>query len=292
MKVGLLTPEIEEWHVLQLIKHLRRRNVEHLIINPTKFVGYTLDKIEVLESNVKISNIDALIVRRVPGGSLERVIFRMDILHLLEDLGTKVINSPSSIERTVDKYLTAVLLKREGIPVPPTIAVENFRDAMDAFRRLRGDVVIKPLFGSFGIGIVRITDEDTAYRVFKAINLARGVFYLQKFIPHGNEDLRVFIVGDEIVAAMKRVGESWKTNIAQGGIPKRVNLTSEIEEISIKAAKILGLEYTGVDLIEGEDGKIYVTELNSTPAWRGLQEVSETDIAERIVDYVVRSIRR
>ena len=137
----------------------------------------------------------AVIVRAIPGGSLEQVIFRVDALHRLARLGVAVINSPRCIERTVDKYFTSTLLEDAGLPTPRTRVCERFDDALAAFEALGGDVVVKPLFGSEGRGIVRVSDPDLAYRTCRALELTRSVFYLQEFVPHGGRDIRAFVVG-------------------------------------------------------------------------------------------------
>ncbi|MER3458633.1 MAG: hypothetical protein C4309_08425, partial [Chloroflexota bacterium] len=148
----------------------------------------------------------------------EQIIFRMDALHRLEHIGVRVVNSPAAIERTVDKYYTSFLLADAGIPTPRTLVTEDFEAALAAFRELGGDVIVKPLFGSESKGMVRVSDEDVAYRLFRTLELGRHIYYyyLQKYIPHGHEDIRAFVVGERVVAAMRRRGNGWKTNFSQG----------------------------------------------------------------------------
>src|SRR6201999_1089349 len=120
---------------------------------------------------------DAVIVRGIPRGSLEQVIFRVDALHALV---VPVINSPSAIERTIDKFLASALLARAGLPTPRTIACERAEDALDAFDERGGGVIVKPLCGAMGAGMTRVDDRDVAYRVFRALELERAVYYLQE----------------------------------------------------------------------------------------------------------------
>ena len=145
--------------------------------------------------NQTLDDCHALLVRTIPGGSLEQIIFRMDALHCLEKRGVYLFNPPKVVERTVDKYYTTSLLATAGLPTPPTVVTENYSEAMVAFAELGEDVVVKPLFGSLGRGMVRVTDPDTAHRVFRALDLGRYVYYLQQFVPHDNQDLRVFVLG-------------------------------------------------------------------------------------------------
>jgi RimK family alpha-L-glutamate ligase len=240
---------------------------------------------EVDGGGIPLSEYDLLLVREVPGGSLEQVIFRMDALHQLENAGLRVVNSPYSIEKMVDKYYTLSLLQQAGLHVPETRVTEGFTEAMEAFQTLGGDVVVKPLFGSRGVGMVRVTEADTAGRVFRALQLGGYVYYLQQFIPHNNRDQRVMVIGEECVAAMERVADSWKTNVAAGARPVYTEVTPEVREVCLRAARTLGADYCGVDLLRSEAGELYILEVNSMPAWQGLQEVTAFNIADRIVEY-------
>jgi RimK family alpha-L-glutamate ligase len=149
-----------------------------------------------------LDSCDAVIVRGIPRGSLEQVIFRVDALHALVERGVTCVNGPRVIERTVDKFLASALLARAGMPTPRTIACERPEDALDAFEELGGDVIVKPLFGSMGAGMTRVDDVDIAYRVFHALALERAVYYLQEALPHGGRDLRAFVIGGRVLAAI------------------------------------------------------------------------------------------
>lgn len=241
-------------------------------------------------STVPLDDFDAVVVRSVPGGSLEQVIFRVDLLHRLENAGVKVINSADCIEKTVDKYYTSTLLEDHGVPTPRTVVTERFEEAMDAYREM-GDVIVKPLFGSMGLGMVRISDEDTAHRVFRAWQACRYVYYIQEYIAHDNWDIRAFVIGSRVAAAMKRSSDSWKTNISRGGIAEPFTLSPEQERLCLKAASALGAAYLGVDFLVDRRGFSHVIEANSVSGWRGLQQVSGLDIACEMAKHVLRCTR-
>ncbi|MBI4731638.1 MAG: RimK family alpha-L-glutamate ligase [Chloroflexi bacterium] len=278
----------EAWHSRALLRALKKRKVETLFANVNRLQARLGSPLEVLSENIPLSRFERALVREVPGGSLEQIIFRMDALHQLENTGMKVFNSPYAIEKMVDKYYTLSLLQSAGLPVPETLVMEGTDEAFNAYHRLGGDVVVKPLFGSRGVGMVRVSDAETAGRVFKALQLGSYVYYLQKFIPHGNRDLRVLVVGGECVASMERIADSWKTNIAAGGQPVAYKPSNDVREASLKAAQILGAEYCGVDLLRSTSGDLFILEVNSMPAWEGLQQVTHFDIAERIVNHCLR----
>lgn len=292
MKIGILGNDGKEWHIQRLLGELRRRGAEAYVFPATRLVSRIGAEPKVSVKGYMIEDYDAVIVRRMPGGTAERVFYRMDALHMLEEYGVYVINPALSIEKSVNKYYTSALLEKAGIMSPRTVVTESFTESMRAFEELGGDVVVKPLFGSLGAGITRLTDGDIAYRVFRALESTQSVFYIQEFIPHGNKDIRAFVIGDEVVASMKRVGAGWKTNISSGAAPEPYEASDEEVETSLKAAETLGLEYTGVDLMRSEDdGTLYTLEVNSTPGWEGLQKVTTVDIAERLVEYVLEQLR-
>lgn len=236
--------------------------------------------------DLDLDSYDAILVRIIPRGSLEQTIFRMDALHLLEERGIRVLNRAKAIERTVDKYYTSGLLAQAELLTPRTVVCERCDDALNAFVALGSDVVVKPLFGSMGLGIVRIENEDLAYRVFKALELERAVYYLQEFIPHRGRDIRAFVLGDRVLASMERISDNWRTNFARGAECRFVSLTPTQEELCLRAARAVGAEYAGVDLLPVSNGDSYILEVNGIPGWKGLQATSEIDIAAEIVNYL------
>jgi ribosomal protein S6--L-glutamate ligase/tetrahydromethanopterin:alpha-L-glutamate ligase len=247
--------------------------------------GATVGNINILK------DLSAMVIRPIGRGSLDEIIFRMDLLHRLQRQGMLIINPPLSIERSVDKYHTLTLLEENGLPVPRTVVTENVGEAVKAFHELGGDVVIKPVFGSRGIGSTRVSDADVAERLFRAIVFYHGVLYLQEYIAHGLSDVRAFVVGKRVIAAMHRVASNWKTNVSLGAKPVSLNPGKEIEGLSVKAAATVGCMVAGVDILESENGPV-VIELNSQPGWRGLQSVTNVNIAEEIVKFVVSEIRK
>ena len=287
MKVGIIATDRSEWHVQRLTETLEERGAEAYFLPATRLRSAVGLKPKVSVRGYALDDYDAVIVRKVPGGTPEQVFYRMDVLHRLEDLGVCVVNPAESIERAVDKYYTSTLLEDAGLPTPRTVITESSNEAMEAFEELGGDVVVKSLFGSLGAGMTRLSDPEVAYRVFKALELTRSVYYLQEFIPHGGEDVRAFVVGGEVVASMKRRSDDWKTNLSAGGRAEPFELGEDLAELSLRATEAIGLEYSGVDLLRSEvDGRAYVVELNSTPGWEGLQSVSEADIAGRLLDHI------
>ncbi len=291
LKVGIIASDRREWHVQQLTAELKGRDIEAYMLPATRFLSRVGIEARVSVRGYPLDDYDAVIVRRVPGGTAEQVFYRMDVLHRLEDMGIYVINPADAIEIAVDKYYTSARLEDAGIRTPRTVVTERFEEATSAFEELGGDVVVKPLFGSLGMGMTRISDPDVAYRVFRALDMAQSVYYLQEFVPHGNRDIRAFVIGGEVVASMLRVSDDWKTNISAGGRAEPHDLEEELCELSLRATETIGLEYSGVDLLLSErDDGVYVVELNSTPGWQGLQTVTDRDIAGALVDHILAKL--
>jgi RimK family alpha-L-glutamate ligase len=228
----------------------------------------------------ELDGCDAVIVRGIPRGSLEQVIFRVDVLHALVARGVTVVNGPRALERTIDKFLASALLARAGVPTPRTIACERCEDALEAFDELGGDVIVKPLFGAMGAGMTRVDDPDVAYRVFHALELERAVYYLQETLP-ADRDLRAFVVGGKVLAAIERVGSGWRANLARGARAQAAELSAEQERMCLAATEALGADYAGVDLL-GD----HVLELNGIPGWHGLQNATGTEVAPALVAHL------
>jgi len=243
------------------------------------------------QANASPVDAEAVVARIIPNGSLEQIIYRVDALHWIEDHGIPVINSPRAIERSVDKFYTTAVLQQAGLPVPETVVCERADDAMVAIRRLLGDggeVIIKPIFGSMGHGLVRIADAELAWRVVRPLEQMRSVFYVQRAIDHGGRDIRLFVVGDRVIGAIERTAAAgdWRTNVSRGGVARPIDAQAEWRDYALRAAQAIGADYAGVDLLQAPGGDAFVLEVNGIPGWEGLQSATGIDVASAIVDQV------
>ena len=292
MKFGIVTRNPNAYSSAQLRMALEKRGIPHVCFSfpwLVARVGYR-PYLKVRDVDV-LKDLNALIIRPIGRGSLEEVVFRMDLLYRLERLGFYVVNPPEAIEHCVDKYDLLAILEDNGVPVPKTAVTEDPDEALKAFHELGGDVVVKPIFGSRGIGSTRLTDPEVAYTVFRAITFYHGVIYLQEFVPHGCSDIRAFVVGSQVVASMRRVANSWKTNYSQGARPEPIKLDGQMEELAVKSAELIKCKIAGVDILESPRGPL-VVEVNSQPGWRGLQSVTRVNIADAIVDFVLSELKK
>lgn len=230
---------------------------------------------------------DAVLVRSIAAGSFEAVTRRLGVLHALGGLGVPVWNPAAAVERCVDKSTTTFVLQRAGVPTPPTFAVEGLAAAQAiAARELpQARLVLKPLFGAQGRGI-RMIETVADLPPEEEID---GVYYLQHYVERQGppfRDFRVFVCASKAVAMMSRRGVSWITNVNQGGVPEEVAAEDRamLERLAAAAAKAVGARFAGVDIIKADDGTAFVLEVNSMPAWSGLQTVVETNIAGAVAD--------
>lgn len=236
--------------------------------------------------DTNLTRVDALLVRCMPPGSLEQVVFRMDALAQLELCGVPVINSPKSMEAAIDKYLATARLQQAGLATPATAVCQTASQAQNFFAELGGDVVVKPLFGGEGRGITRVSDPSVASRVFKALEQIGAVIYLQQFVPHNGADLRLLVVGERIFGMRRCNHEDWRTNVSRGARTEPLEVTSDLAELARRAAAAVGAEIAGVDLLPGLDGRLYALEVNAAPGWKALAKTTGVDIAGKVLEYV------
>ena len=233
---------------------------------------------------------DAILVRTMPPGSLEQVIFRMNALYLYERSGGLVLNCARSIEIAVDKYLSLALLAQLNLAVPETIVCQTSEEALTAYDQLGGDVVMKPVFGGEGRGITRISDPALAIRAFRMLEQLEGVIYLQKFIAHDGSDIRVFVLGDKTFSMRRQNLHDWRTNISLGGQGHPYEASREVLKLARQAAAAVQAEIAGVDIVFTPEGTPVILEVNAVPGWRGLAKVTEVDISLKVTRYLAQRI--
>lgn len=267
------------WHVRDLVRAAEANGHQAAVVD-LRTVGAG-----VAATWDMLSGFDAVVVRSIPAGSLEQVVFRMDVLHRLRAAGVPVLNPPAALETCVDKYLACARLEAAGVPVPATVVVQDAGEALKAFAALGGDVVVKPLFGSEGQGMTRVSEPEIAWRVFHALARAGSVLYLQRFVRHPGWDLRVLVLGGRVLGAMRRRNTGWRTNVAQGGAAERVELADAERELALRAAAAVAAPLAGVDLLPGPAGEWYVPEVNAAPGWRALAGVTGIDVAGAVVRF-------
>jgi tetrahydromethanopterin:alpha-L-glutamate ligase len=280
-----------DWHARELTRALASLGARAV---PFRLSAALLDtsakfglKIRGFESGLP----DAVIVRAISGGTFQAVTMRLGILHALRELGVPVWNDARAVERCVDKSTTSFLMARAGIPTPSTWTIESLESARAiAQRELRhGPLVLKPLFGSQGRGLQLIFSIED----LPPPDVVAGVYYLQRFVGverDGFRDLRLLVLKGRVAAAMVRHADKWITNVKQGGRPVATVPDARVKALALATAEAVGADFAGIDIVRDAEGRPFVLEANSMPAWRGLQRVTQANIATMIARELVGSL--
>ena len=228
---------------------------------------------------------------------LERCVSYFRGLHFtacLEFLGVPVINSFEVANNCGNKMITSLLLKKHNIPTPKTYFSFSSEAALENLEKTGYPMVIKPVVGSWGRGVMPLKDRDTADAIIEVRELSDGpldrIYYLQEMVNRPPRDIRVIVVGDQVVAAMYRTSSgSFKTNIALGAEPVVCEITKELEDVCMKAAKAVGGGILGVDVMEDKKRGLVVHEVNNTVEFKGLAKVAKKDIPKEMIDFAIKS---
>lgn len=221
----------------------------------------------------------------------EQFSYRIWAVRALELSGVYVMNPILNWLIASDKFASLMILSRNGLPVPDTVVSENMFVAYNAVREF-GNAVVKQLRGAMGFGVFQVGDADVAMHIFSYLVNLNKPMYVQRYLEKlGSGDYRVVVVGDEVVGAEFRRSSTWKSNVAQGARPEPAKVTPELEELSIKAIKALGLDYGGVDIAETKDG-YYILEINPTLSWQGFKRATGKNPATYIIKYLLNKIKR
>jgi RimK family alpha-L-glutamate ligase len=289
--VGLVGDRAD-WHTRELAAALAARGVGTARIR-LELCGFAIPSV----SGLRIDGLgerlpDAVVIRSMSGGTFEAVTLRLGVLHALRERGVVVWNDARSIERCVDKSMTSFLLARAGIATPATWATASYQEALQIAQReaAHGPLVLKPLFGSQGRGLKLIRKGEDLPQPPDAPG---GVWYLQRFVGverDGFHDFRVLVLQGRVVAAMQRHSHHWITNVKRGGRPVAAVVNDDMNALAVAAAAAVGADFAGVDIIYGADGRPLVLEVNSMPAWSGLQKVTPVRIAAIFADALTATL--
>ena len=291
MKKVLILTDKKGWHFQQLKQSLIKNDIPVESINISKLIIATDSKnTKILREDDSEVNVSDVIVRYIPGGSLEEIVTYLNILRVFKNQGVNVINTAESIETTVDKSLTSIILKNNNILTPKTWIIRGKNKSIEFAQELlkKHVLIYKPLFGSQGDNIKKINKPSD----IKNINNTSNVYYLQEFISiEPNHDYRVLIIKNKnkkFSYSMARYGNSFVNNFSKGGKCVSIPFNKEIINTAFKSAEALNIPFCGVDLIK-KDNLVYVIEANSIPAWKGIQTTTNDIVSDKIVEIFIKS---
>jgi RimK family alpha-L-glutamate ligase len=291
-----LVGEPAGWHMGRLAAAIAARGHDAAMVRWSEFSAEVATDAPGI-GPAAVAEADVVVVRGMPGTSppqdrLEEVVFRMDLLARIAAAGTPVVNAPRALEIAIDKYLSLDLLSTAGLPVPRTVVLQDSREIGPTLERLGGEGVLKPLFGSRGRGLERLSLAAGPAPPLAGPDRGR-VFYLQEFVPNAGFDVRILVVGDRLFAIRRiaRAGD-WRTNVSLGGRPEPFDPPVAWSDMARRAAAALGAEVAGVDLLPATDGRVLVLEVNAVPGWRGLEAATGADVTGVVARHVEMAAKR
>ena len=307
------------WHLGELQSAATRQGAELFFADYESLTGQTDAQITystALCENVhvehamlmRLDEFDAILTRTMPPGGTEQIVFRLAVMHdeyyrrSRAGGAASFINPPAALELAIDKYATLTRAARMGILTPATIVTQSRSEAMQAFDRLGGDVVVKPIFGGEGRGVMRIRDAELAWTTFSTLQQLGSVFYVQQFcgaavdartgdrtglggsVGLGGSDVRLLVIGPHIHAIRRTSESDFRTNVRAGGRSEVVPLTEAWRELAERVCREFGLTFAAVDLIEtNHSGDVRLMEVNAIPGWKSAQTAIKESIAEQII---------
>ena len=281
VKNVIIFSDSHDWHSNQLKKELKKLKCNVFCLTLNDCFIKTNSKNNIFIPGFSKNLPDGCFIRTIGKGTFQQITRRLTILHALKKLKVVLFNNVNCIEKTTDKSMTTFLLSHNKINTPDTWVPEKLIEAKKILKKLKKKKlhgIWKPLFGSQGKGLKIIKNN-------KLKKNKEQVYYLQKLedIKIKSErkwqDFRILVCNNKVIASMIRENKKKITNIGQGGKPFSFNPSEEIKEISIKASKLVNADYAGIDLIKDKYGNFKVIEINSIPAWKALQKVTNKNIA-------------
>ncbi len=290
MKLGILSTAPKAYSTRRLRQAAEERGHTVKVLNTLRFT-IDLEKTEpdlYFRSKI-LTEYDAVLPRI--GASI--TYFGTAVVRQFEQMDVYTPNTANGITNSRDKLRSMQILSRHDIGIPHTAFVRDRADVLPAIERLGGaPIVIKILEGTQGIGVILAESTKVAEAIIETLQSAKQNVLLQRFVKESKgKDIRALVVGDTVVAAMRRVaqGDEFRSNVHRGGLAERVELEPIYEQTAVRAAQIMGLRIAGVDMLEGADGP-QVMEVNSSPGLEGIEGATKLDIAGAIVEHIANQV--
>ena len=292
MKIGILSTNRNLYSTKRLVEATKERGHEVLVINHKQcYMNITSHNPSVHWKGEKIEGVDAIIPRI--GASVS--FYGTAVVRQFEMMGVYSLNESVAITRSRDKLRASQLLARKGIGLPVTGFANSPNDTEDLLKIAGGaPVVIKLLEGTQGVGVVLAETKKAAESVIEAFRGLGANFMVQEFIKEaGGADIRCFVIGDKVVASMKRQGKEgeFRSNLHRGGTAKLIKITPEERSTAVRSARAMGLNVAGVDLLRSNHGPV-VMEVNSSPGLEGIENATGKNIAGMIIEFIEKNAKK
>lgn len=286
MKLAILSRALGSYSTQRLRIAALDRGHDVKVLNTLRFgIDLTGDEPDLQFRGKRLSHYDAILPRI--GNSI--TYFGTAVVRQFEQMDVYTPNTSNGIANSRDKLRATQILSRHQIGMPGTTFVRDRADVVPAIERVGGaPVVVKLLEGTQGIGVILAPDIKVAEAIIETLQSTQQNVLIQRFVKESRgRDIRALVVGDRVVAAMRRVaqGDEFRSNVHRGGVVEPVELTPAFEEAAVRSAQIMGLRVAGVDLLEGNEGPL-VMEVNSSPGLEGIERATQLDIAGSIIDFI------
>ena len=286
MKLGILSCSAKCYSTKRFAEAAKQRGHSVKVINTMKLaIDLQQGSPDLYYRQKQLDRLDAVLPRI--GASL--TYFGTAVVRQFEQMDVFSVNSSAGISNSRDKLRSMQIFSRHHVGIPATTFVREKKDVLPAIQRVGGaPVIIKLIEGTQGIGVLLAESEKSAEAIIELLQSQKQNVLIQKFVAESKgKDVRAFVVGDEVVGAMRRVaqGQEFRSNVHRGGLTERVELDDNYRETAVRAAQIMGLKVAGVDMLEGKDGP-QIMEVNSSPGLEGIEKCTQLDIAGSVIDYI------
>ena len=290
MKLGILSCGPNSYSTRRLVEAAKQRNHTVRVLNTLKFAIDLQQGVPDLYYRQKaLSTYDAVLPRI--GASI--TYYGTAVVRQCQEMDIFCANTAAGITNSRDKLRSLQILSRHHVGIPRTTFVRDKKDVLPAIERVGGaPVVIKLIEGTQGIGVLLAESTKSAEAIIELLQSQKQNVLIQKFVAESKgKDIRAFVVGDRVVAAMRRVaqGQEFRSNVHRGGVAEGVELSEEYRETAVRAAQILGLRVAGVDMLEGKSGP-QIMEVNSSPGLEGIETCTGLDVAGSVIDYIAAQV--
>jgi ribosomal protein S6--L-glutamate ligase len=285
MLLNVLSRKPDLYSTRRLVEAAERRGHDVFVRNPLMFTIEVENPPNIRYLKKEISKPDAVIPRI--GASI--TIFGLSVVRQFEQMGVYTMNDSNAIACSRDKLRALQVLSRHQVQLPKTVFVRRKNEILDAIEAVGGvPVIIKLLEGTQGMGVVLARELNTAQAIIELLQVAKQNILVQKFIEEAKgQDIRAFVVGDRVVAAMRRIAHAheFRSNIHRGGRAEQIELTKEFADAAVKAAQLMGLKVAGVDMLECKIGPV-ILEVNSSPGLEAIEQTSKVDVANEMIRFI------
>jgi ribosomal protein S6--L-glutamate ligase len=290
MKICILGPKLKS--VSYTTKRLVEEGSKNFKIDLIPLTSIKLkigEEIDALYKNESLREYDYIL----PRIDAVRAQVGYPVMRFLDDMGVKKPYVAETIIIAHNKFITLEELAKKGVPVPETYMTGSKHSAIEIIEKIDLPLILKLLSGFGGQGVMMADNKDVAESIIDTMNILKQQILIEKYIPNPHEDIRGIVAGDEIIASFKRVASEndFRANIKAGGKGVPFKLSEEMKELTFKSAEAIKSRLCAVDMIQDNEGKVKVIEVNINPGFRGIEKATNINVAKRVIEFIKKEIK-